>query len=259
MGVPGLALQERQVRLWATGIPWRPRYPPALDPAVEDFVKRTSLALEVESKGQPEAARKQLAAFLERGLTRRIGRALTFEERAIYEPLIARGLATTDQTPRRCWGLGCGVVFVPRGRSRHCLRCRDAPATRPSPRAHHCEDGLPVIRVGDWTDPGSRRLTYEARCELCQRGFTAHDPRTQRCLACRDGAGRQRLHRGGGVATKVYRFAGTAHLSGCQKFTVSFNRGYGDEVLLEATAGVVETTDAEEAKHLQAMSYLRRL
>jgi hypothetical protein len=118
-------------------------------------------------------------------------------------------------------------------------------------------DRLPaVVQVGDWRDPRSRRLTDEAPCELCRRGFTAHDPRTRRCLACRDGAARQRRHRGGGVATKRYRFEGTNHLAGQQAFSVSFNRGYGDQALLEATAGVIETTDAEEAKHLRAMTFL---
>ena len=87
-------------------------------------------------------------------------------------------------------------------------------------------------------------------------------PRTTLCRACGDNTGRQRRsndRKGKRTETprKLYRYAATGELAG-KDFVLSFNRGYGEQVMLTASAGRLDTTDAEIAKYLDARPDLLR-
>jgi hypothetical protein len=196
---------------------------------------------------------EQLRAFGIEGLERRRGSLLGSTER-VWIHVAARGLDAPGL--RVCEQ--CALVFQA-PRARRCPECRRRPLripVRPLVRGGHHHD----VRVGPRWGSGDfdRTVTYFGRCVECTAGFASNDVRTRLCANCASPAGRLRRHRSSqerlGQAT--YRYA---HAEGEPLISTGVIGPHGEQLLLEAVDGIVETRDLEIVKLLDANPSLARI
>lgn len=161
------------------------------------------------------------------GMEMRLGRRLSRDERAVYNWLRETGI------PHPPLGIckKCGRIFRPRRKlsARMCSACNHRRST---------------------TGP------YEGRCERCRGGFTAPTRARRQCENCR--REKARLSKGWlEPIPRSYRFVREDRSQ--EGFTVTVSRGDGHAVTVHEHDGVIETTDAEATRALEALHGLVRV
>lgn len=208
-------------------------------------------ALKHDAQQRSMAARR-LQHFLNEGLERNEGQMLEREEKT-WIHLAARGF----QHPRLRVCEQCCVVFKA-PKARRCPRCKLNPVRiRLYPVV---EGGWHVdFRVGGMYSSGEFEGTvhYLTVCSACGTRFQTTRSNSRHCRNCGSASGRVRRHRGGSrTGRQVFHFE---HEDGAPDWSVGFANLDGRSVNLEAVGGLIETSDAEVARHLDALSTTKRV